>query len=107
MTAKSLEKLLNPSNDGELGEIVQRAREIGELVETLSRALPDDLGEGLVAANIRDDDERRLVLIAASSAWASRLRFESQIVLDTAREHGLNVDSVSVRVARVDYNNDG
>ena len=105
MTAKSLENLLNINDDGALGEVLKRARELGELTETLSKALPDDLADGLVAVNIRNDHE--LVALARSSAWASRLRFEQQALLDAAVAAGVNVDSVSVRVARVDYNNRG
>lgn len=81
---------------------MQRAREMGELTEMLSKALPVELAGSLIAANIREDCE--LVVICRSSAWASRLRFEEANLIDTARAHGLSVDKVSVRVARVDYN---
>ena len=105
MAAKSLENLLNINDDGDLGDIVRRARELGELTETLSKSLPADLAPGLLAVNIRGGNE--LVAVCPSSAWASRLRFEEQALIDAARAAGANVDSVSVRIARVDYNKRG
>jgi len=105
MTVKQLGNLLNPKGNGELGDIVQRAREMGELTENLSKALPEELAGSLVAANIRGNNE--LVLICQSSAWASRLRFEEEQLIRAARSLGINVDKVSVRVARVDYNSGG
>ena len=105
MSAKSLENLLKINKDGGLGAVIEKARALGELTETLSRALPGDLADGVVAVNVRD--ERRLVVLARSSAWASRLRFEQDAVLEAAKTAGINVDGVSVRVARVDYNNPG
>jgi hypothetical protein len=104
MAAKQIGNLLNPKGNGELGDIVKRAREMGELTGQLCEILPEDLQGSVVAANIRDDSE--LVLICQSSAWASRLRFEEAALLKAASSLGINVDKVSVRVARVDYNSD-
>ncbi len=102
MTVKQLRNLLNSNGNGDLGDLVRRARDMGELTEALYVALPGELAGSLVAANIRDD--RELVVICRSSAWASRLRFEEASLIDAARAHGVSVDKVSVRVARVDYN---
>ena len=104
MAAKQLGNLLNPKGNGELANIVKRAREMGELTENLSKILPEDLKGSVVAANIRGNSE--LVLICPSSAWASRLRFEEAALISAASSLGINVDKVSVRVARVDYNSD-
>ncbi len=47
-------------------------------------------------ANVRDG---RLVLLASSPAWASRLRMHSRQLLDLVHEAGLDeVDRVEVRV---------
>ncbi len=102
MAAKQLGNLLNSNGNGDLGDLVRRARDMGELTATLARALPLELAGSLVAANIRENGE--LVVICRSSAWASRLRFEEATLVDAARRHGVSVDKVSVRVARVDYN---
>ena len=104
MAIKKLSNLINSSANEGLSEIVERAQNMGELTQTLSKALPDELRGSLVAANLREDNE--LVLICTSSAWASRLRFEEASVMDAAKRHGINVDKVSVRVGRVDYNSD-
>ena len=98
MTAKRLENLLKPSDDGGLGDVIRRAREMGELAGALASRLPAELADGIVAANIRDGGE--LVVICRSSAWASRLRFETGSILDAARQAGAEVNSVSVKVSQ-------
>lgn len=98
MPAKRLGNLLNPSKDGGLGEIVQRAQDMGRLAQILRDALPPEQAEGLVAANIRDDGV--LVVLAPSPAWASRLRFEADRLLETARGTGADVASCRIRVGR-------
>jgi len=40
------------------------------------------------------------VILAKSSAWASRLRFETEALIEAARETGADVMSCTVRVAR-------
>ena len=97
MPAKSLENLLNPNDDGQLGDIVRRAQDMGELVNRLQQALPDDMKDCVRAANIRDDGE--LVILASSSAWAAKLRFEADILLEAARKTGATVTSCKVRVS--------
>ena len=98
MPTKSLENLLNPNNDGGVGDVIRRAKEMGELATALTKILPVDLAEGIVAANIRDSGE--LVVICRSSAWASRLRFETESILDAARKTGADVASMSVKVSQ-------
>ena len=97
MPVKSLENLLNPNDDGQLGDIVRRARSMGELVSQLQAVLPDDMTGSIQAANIRDDGE--LVILASSSAWAAKLRFEADTLLDAARKTGTSVSSCKVRVS--------
>ncbi len=100
MAAKSLENLLNPSKDGDLANIVRRARDMGELASALARAVPPDEGASILAANVREDGE--LVVLCRSSAWASRLRFAADALLEAARAHGAKASRCSVRVARSD-----
>ena len=97
MPAKSLENLLNPNDDGQLGDIVKRAQGMGELVHQLQQVLPDDLKDCVRAANIRDDGE--LVVLASSSAWAAKLRFEADRLIEAAGKTGANVTSCKVRVS--------
>jgi hypothetical protein len=97
MAEKELKNLLNPCSDGDLGSIVKRAQQLGELTDTLSGALPADFAGAIVAANVRDSGE--LVVIAASSAWANRLRYETDALLASARDAGLTATVCRVRVS--------
>ena len=98
MATNELKNLLNPSDSGDLGQIVRRAREMGELTHALSKALPDEFAGAIVAANVREGGD--LVVIAASSAWASRLRYESDVLLTAARSTGVDPTGYRVRVTQ-------
>ena len=98
MPAKRLDNLLNPSTGEGLGAIVRRARDMGRLVGALREALPGDEAEGILAANIRDDGE--LVVLASTPAWAAKLRFETDRLVEAARGAGGDVSSCRVRVSR-------
>lgn len=98
MATKQLGNLLDPSNNGDLGDIVRRAREMGELTGALGKTLPEELAQGIIAANLREDGE--LVVIAATSAWASRLRYEAEALLKAARESGYEARTCRVRVSQ-------
>ena len=98
MSIKSLENLLNPNDDGGLGDIVKRARDMGQLVTSLQGALPGEMSGSIRAANIRDDGE--LVIFASSPAWAAKLRFEADTLIAAACQGGANVTSCKVRVSQ-------
>ena len=98
MSSKELKDLLNPFDNGDLAGIVRRAREMGELTAALSEALPAEQAEAVVAANLRDDGA--LVVIAASSAWASRLRFETDTLLKAAHSVGIDAHTCRIRVSQ-------
>jgi hypothetical protein len=98
MSIIRLEKLLKKGAGDALDEIVQRAQKLDELTTALRAVLPADVAQNLVAANLRDNGE--LVLICASSAWASRLRFESETLIAAARQAGFMVDSARVTVSQ-------
>jgi len=98
MATKPLSSLLNPSNNGDLSDIVRRARELGELTDTLAGALPDEFAGAIIAANVRENGE--LIVIAASSAWASRLRYEAEGLLRSANAAGASASSCRIRVTQ-------
>ncbi len=98
MATEKLANLLNPSNAGDLGDIIKRARSMAELTTILCDALPDCHKTAIVAANIRDDGA--LVVICASSAWASRLRYETEILLKAARDAGMPAHTCRIRVSQ-------
>lgn len=97
MSAEKLKNLLKINDKGDLGAVVQRAREMGELTETLSNAIPESDRGAIVAANVREDGE--LIVICASPAWAARLRYETDVLLAAARKAGVKASACRVRVA--------
>lgn len=96
MTTSKLKNLLNPCNDGDLANLINRAQRMGELTDILSAALPEAERGAIVAANIREDGE--LVVICASSAWASRLRYETGKLVQAAKDAGISAHTCRVRV---------
>ncbi len=98
MAKNELKDLLSHCSKGDLASVVRRARELGELTSALSKALPADCAGAIVAANLRPDGH--LVVIAASSAWASRLRYETDTLLAAARDAGLEPVGCRVRVSQ-------
>lgn len=98
MPSEKLENLLNPSADGDLGDLISRARRMGELTDILCESLPDSDRAAIVAANIREDGE--MVVICASSAWASRLRYEADSLLNAARDAGIDARRCRVTVSQ-------
>jgi len=98
MPIKSLENLLNPSNDGGLGDIIRHAQDMGELAQILQKSLPGDCSTSISAANIRDNGE--LIILASTPAWAAKLRFEADKLMKAARASGAEVTSCRVRVNR-------
>lgn len=98
MTITRIDYLLKTGAGDSLTEIVQRAQDMQALTAALRAALAPEAAERLVAANLRDDGE--LVLVCASSAWASRLRFEAEMLLAAARAAGFTADSLRVTVSQ-------
>ena len=98
MPSSKLKNLLNSSNDGDLGELINRARRMGELTDILANALPESDRSAIVAANVRENGE--LVVICASSAWASRLRYETEVLLKAAKDAGAIAHTCRIRVSQ-------
>lgn len=98
MSSNKLKNLLNPCNAGDLGDLISRAQRMGELTEILSSALPESDRGSIVAANVREDGE--LVVICASSAWASRLRYETEKLLLAAKNAGITAHTCRIRVSQ-------
>jgi hypothetical protein len=71
---------------------------MGELTEVLLGALPEDHGRSIVAANVRAGGE--LIVIAATSAWASRLRYEADALLAATRAAGIEASTCRIRVSQ-------
>ncbi|HNP63752.1 MAG TPA: DciA family protein [Woeseiaceae bacterium] len=98
MPSEKLTDLLNPCTGGDLAELIGRARQMGALVDILCKSLPESDRAAIVAANVREDGE--MIVICASSAWASRLRYENDRLLKAARDAGVKASSCRVRVSQ-------
>ena len=98
MSFKRLENLLNTGAGDGLNKLVQHAQQMDALTGALRAVLPGETARNLVAANLREDGE--LVLICASPAWASRMRFESKNLVCAARRAGFAAQSMRVSVSR-------
>ena len=98
MSIVRLEKLLKSGSGSSLRKIIQRAQDMDDLTSALRRELSPDLAENLLSANASDQGD--LVLVCSSSAWASRLRFESELLLEAANRHGSPASKCRVTVSQ-------
>lgn len=76
--------------------LASKAGELDALDRALRQTLPTPLREQVRFARLRSD---RLVFLASSPAWASRLRLMQTQLLATARALGTNASAVTVKVA--------
>jgi hypothetical protein len=83
------------SIDRELQPLVAKVREIRALSGYCNEFLPPELARSVRASNLRDG---RLVLLAANSAAAAKLRLLAPSLSDFLLQQGAKVNSVSVRV---------
>jgi len=98
MTIIRLDKLLGSQAGGTLSKIIRRAQDMDDLAIRLRAHLDADTAAALLAANVRDNGE--LVVLARSSAWAGKLRFEAEKLMRAARSDGTTVSSIRVSVKR-------
>jgi hypothetical protein len=81
---------------GSFATLARRADALEALDRALRQTLPSPLREQVRFADLRND---RLVFLASSPAWASRLRLMQTQILATARAIGTRASSVTVKVA--------
>jgi hypothetical protein len=81
---------------GPIAALSHRAHELDGLDRQLRQSLPSPLREQVRLADARDG---RLVFLAPTSAWASRLRLAQTQLLSAARTLGTRAESVIVKVA--------
>ena len=94
----SLEKLLKNAAGNGLEKIVHRAQNMDDLAQKLRLGLDPELGEQIVAVNVREDGA--LVVICESSAWAARLRYENDRLVAIAQNNGMPVNQCHIKVGR-------
>ncbi len=98
MPTTKLEDLLKSGKPGNLDRLIRRAQHMDTLSTALKDGLAPELADNLIAANVRSDGE--LVVVCTSSAWASRLRFESAALLEGARTAGFEATTLRVKVTQ-------
>jgi len=81
---------------GPFAALARQAGELDALDRALRQTLPPPLREQVRFAQRRND---RLVFLASSPAWASRLRLMQTQILATAHAIGVQAGSVIVKVA--------
>ncbi len=79
----------------DVGGLAAHAGRLAELGARLDRVLPSALGAQVRFINLRD---RKLVFLATSPAWATRLRYLQGLVLEAARQLGVDAEVVVVKV---------
>ena len=96
----NLSEILSGQGSGEnsnLGSLLQHAARLTRLQQLLAAALDPALAAQFQVANLK---QNRLVLLASSPAWATRLRMQAAEVLAILRRSGLpELTEVEVRVA--------
>lgn len=75
---------------------MSKAQRLQKMQSQLHKLLPDDLAPHVQVANLRGD---RLILTADSSAWASRLRYQSADLLTRLKSAGWLCQRLDVKVA--------
>jgi len=78
-----------------LGQLVKRAQWLDSLDRLLRQSLPA-LNQQCRLANVRED---RLVFLVQTPIWKAKLRLHTDALLDAAATAGLQVRSLTVKVA--------
>lgn len=97
MTIIRLENLLKSGASSRLDKIIQTAKDMESLTGALKEELGGELAGALISASVRDEE---LTLLCSSSAWAARLRFESDKLLAATKRCGVAVRRCHVKVTR-------
>jgi hypothetical protein len=80
-----------------LGGTLEHASLLLKLQQILSGSVDPSLADRFQVANVRDS---RLILLAPSAAWATRLRMEAPRLLDALHQAGFpELSDVEIRVA--------
>jgi len=83
------------AGDGEMQPVLAKAREIHALAKLCKEFLPPDLAKHVRPANFQGG---KLVVLAANSAAAAKLRLLAESLGDFLSKRGAKVNSVSVKV---------
>ncbi len=85
----------NITDCGNLGALLDRSKILQDLDRQLRQRLPPTLAEQVHLGNVRGE---RIVFVASSAAWASRLRMEQTTILRLARTLGVPARMLTIKV---------
>ena len=85
----------NITDCGSLGALLDRSKILQDLDRQLRQRLPPTLAEQVRLGNVRGE---RIVFVASSAAWASRLRMEQTTILRLARTLGVPARMLTIKV---------
>ena len=85
----------NITDCGNLGALLDRSKILQDLDRQLRQRLPPTLAEQVHLGNVRGE---RIVFVASSAAWASRLRMEQTTILRLARTLGVPARLLTIKV---------
>jgi hypothetical protein len=84
-----------------LSDLVERARFLKQLDSQLRAELPASLSAHVRVANLHED---RLVMVADSATWATRLRYERQKILLALRRHySIRCPALEVKISPANF----
>ncbi len=92
----TFQPLLAAKEGSPLVSLIDRARALAALDKRLRQSLPEPLASQCRLANVR---EGRLVFLASSPLWRTRLRLEASSLLAAASEAGVPAFELTVKVA--------
>ena len=95
-TPKSLSELMFRPGSA-INDLARRAEASLDLAAALRAGLPAEMSAELRSASLHADGT--VVVMAASPAWAARLRFEGETLLARCRERHPQVRRIKVRVS--------
>jgi hypothetical protein len=94
--AGALKPLLEIQKGGSSAGLVERALLLQTLDRQLRQYLPDDVAGQCSLANVHPD---KLVFLTTSSTWKARLRLHEPELVAAAKQVGLQVNRMIVKVA--------
>jgi hypothetical protein len=95
-SAAQLSELLSDKHSS-LGAVLNRARLLLQLQQLLAGSMEPSLASHFQVANIR---QNRLILLAPSASWATRLRMSTAELLETLHQAGFTeLRKIDIRVA--------
>jgi len=79
------------------GKLAKEAERRVALADQLRNSLPENLRDGISDCNISDSGT--LTVLAVNPEWASRLRFETELLLSIGRQAEPGLSNVKIKVA--------